>query len=350
MSTRNFSATSRPRARNRKSELAAALGPYRVVADALQARVAQGRHPFVRDVTLSNSTFGNRYVQLAAPHLGVHALGGGIGQGVAMAVGAALAASPAKTVALIGDGGAMVNLGELATVAETKADIVFVLMNDRGYGVIRNIQDAQYGGRRHYADLHTPDFAWTRASALPTHADAGLLPPDAGRPAVFGKGASGVAWAAASCRFDGNRAWAAETEARMRRYFPSLDDVPVTHHWAGPIDRSRTGLPLLGRLGGHAHILYGVGWSGKWGRPERSLADACWPTSPSAATTSGAAAALVDQPTNGLPPEPVRYLGARLVRAAVARKEQAEDAGLAPRPLDVRLAGLAPSSIKDASH
>jgi acetolactate synthase-1/2/3 large subunit len=44
------------------------------------------------------------------------------------------------------------------TVAETKASIVLVLMNDRGYGVIRNIQDAQFGGRRHYADLHTPDF------------------------------------------------------------------------------------------------------------------------------------------------------------------------------------------------
>jgi acetolactate synthase I/II/III large subunit len=138
--------------------LAAALGPYRIVADVLQTRVARGRHPFVRDVTLSNSTFGNRYVHLAAPHLGVHALGGGIGQGIAMAVGAALSGSPAKTVALVGDGGAMVNLGELATVAETKADIVFVLMNDRGYGVIRNIQDAQFGGRRHYADLHTPDF------------------------------------------------------------------------------------------------------------------------------------------------------------------------------------------------
>jgi len=25
--------------------------------------------------------------------------------------------------------------------------------------VIRNIQDAQYGGRRYYVDLHTPDFA-----------------------------------------------------------------------------------------------------------------------------------------------------------------------------------------------
>ena len=37
--------------------------------------------------------------------------------------------------------------------------MVIVLMNDKGYGVIRNIQDAQYGGRRCYADLHTPDYA-----------------------------------------------------------------------------------------------------------------------------------------------------------------------------------------------
>jgi acetolactate synthase-1/2/3 large subunit len=147
-----------------EARLAAALGPYRVVADALQAHVARGEHPFVRDVTLSNSTFGNRYVHLAAPHLGVHALGGGIGQGVAMAIGAALAGMPAKTVALVGDGGAMVNLGELATAVDTKANIVFVLMNDRGYGVIRNIQDAQFGGRRHYADLHTPDFSLLAAA------------------------------------------------------------------------------------------------------------------------------------------------------------------------------------------
>jgi acetolactate synthase I/II/III large subunit len=144
--------------RQSEAKLAAALGPYRRIADALRARVVQGQHPFVRDVTLANSTFGNRYVHLAAPHLGVHALGGGIGQGIAMAIGAALAAHPAKTIALVGDGGAMVNLGELATAAEAKAEIAFILMNDRGYGVIRNIQDAQFDGRRRYADLHTPDF------------------------------------------------------------------------------------------------------------------------------------------------------------------------------------------------
>jgi acetolactate synthase-1/2/3 large subunit len=149
-------------------KLAETLGPYRVVADALQSRVASGRHPFVRDVTLSNSTFGNRYVHLAAPHLGVHALGGGIGQGIAMAVGAATTEASAKTIALVGDGGAMVNLGELATAVDNQSDIVFVLMNDRGYGVIRNIQDAQFAGRRHYADLHTPDFGRIAAAlALP---------------------------------------------------------------------------------------------------------------------------------------------------------------------------------------
>jgi acetolactate synthase-1/2/3 large subunit len=147
-----------------EKKVAAALGPYRAVADALLDRVARGSHPFVRDVTLSNSTFGNRYVHLAAPHLGVHALGGGIGQGVAMAIGAALAGESGKTIALLGDGGTMVNLGELATAVDAKADIVFILMNDRGYGVIRNIQDAQFGGRRHYADLHTPDFGLLAAA------------------------------------------------------------------------------------------------------------------------------------------------------------------------------------------
>ena len=138
--------------------LRANLGPYQVVADALLERVPAGRHPWVRDVTISNSTFGNRYVQIAAPNLGVHALGGGIGQGIAMAIGASLAAAE-KTVALMGDGGAQLGIAELISAVEEKAPIAFVLMNDKAYGVIKNIQDAQYGGRHHYSALRTPDFA-----------------------------------------------------------------------------------------------------------------------------------------------------------------------------------------------
>ncbi len=143
------------------------LGPYAAVADAISARVQEGRRPWVRDVTISNSTFGNRYVKLAAPTLGVHALGGGIGQGIAMGIGAGLSGA-GKAITLVGDGAAQLSLGELATAVESGTEAVFVLMNDRGYGVIRNIQDAQYGGRQHYASILTPDFGLIcRAMSLP---------------------------------------------------------------------------------------------------------------------------------------------------------------------------------------
>ncbi len=131
-----------------EASLRKALGPYASLAETLSERVSKHSHPWVRDVTVSNSTFGNRYVRLAAPHLGVHALGGGIGQGIAMGIGAAMSNLPAKTITLLGDGGTQLMIGEFATAVESKANMVFILMNDRGYGVIRNIQDAQYGGRR----------------------------------------------------------------------------------------------------------------------------------------------------------------------------------------------------------
>jgi acetolactate synthase I/II/III large subunit len=145
--------------RRSEAALQAGLGPYGELADFLSEHMQRGQHPWVRDVTISNSTFGNRYVRIAGPHLGVHALGGGIGQGIAMGIGAALAGEKAKTVTLIGDGGAQLMIGELATAVEVGANTVFLLMNDRGYGVIRNIQDAQYGSRRVYADILTPDFS-----------------------------------------------------------------------------------------------------------------------------------------------------------------------------------------------
>lgn len=145
------------------------LGPYQVVADHLLGVVPEGAHPWVRDVTISNSTFGNRYVQIAAPPLGVHALGGGIGQGIAMAIGAAVASPGARTIALVGDGGAQLGLAELITAVDEALPITFVLMNDAAYGVIENIQDAQYGGRRYYSKLKTPDFGLLCQSIGMTH-------------------------------------------------------------------------------------------------------------------------------------------------------------------------------------
>ena len=143
---------------NAEGRLRDQLGVYRVIADALHERISTGSHPFVRDVTICNSTFGNRYVQIDKPHHGVHALGGGIGQGIAMGIGAGLVRDEAKAVVLVGDGGAQLGIAELITAVEEKANLVYVLMNDQAYGVIRNIQDAQYEGRHHYSALATPDF------------------------------------------------------------------------------------------------------------------------------------------------------------------------------------------------
>lgn len=157
------------RAARKQSEasLIDGLGPYVQLVDALQA--AAGRNfNWVRDVTVSNSTWGNRHLHIFDARAGVHALGGGIGQGLAMSIGAAVGAaetrSGKKTFCLSGDGGFILNLGELATAVQEKADVLFVLMNDQRYGVIRNIQDAHYGGRRCYTELHTPDYAQLTAS------------------------------------------------------------------------------------------------------------------------------------------------------------------------------------------
>lgn len=138
------------------------LGPYAALVDAVQAQAGRAFN-WVRDVTVSNSTWGNRELRIFDPRAGVHALGGGIGLGLAMAIGTSIGATVhatgRRTFLLAGDGGFVLNLGELACAVQEKADFTVVLMNDKSYGVIKNIQDAQYGGRRVYADLHTPDYA-----------------------------------------------------------------------------------------------------------------------------------------------------------------------------------------------
>ena len=58
----------------------------------------------------------------------------------------------------------MLSLGELMTAVDEKAPLVLILMNDQAYGVIQNIQDAQYEGRRHYSAPKTPDFKALAAS------------------------------------------------------------------------------------------------------------------------------------------------------------------------------------------
>lgn len=156
-----------------RKNLEEGLGPYAKLVKELQAQVGKNFN-WVRDVTVSNSTWGNRLLAISDSKAGVHALGGGIGQGLAMGIGASIAAACTakgrKTFTLAGDGGFILNLGELATAVQEKANMVIILMNDKGYGVIKNIQDAQYGGRRCYVELHTPDYTQLSQSIQLPHA------------------------------------------------------------------------------------------------------------------------------------------------------------------------------------
>src|SRR5207248_7444008 len=48
----------------------------------------------------------------------------------------------------------------------------------------------------------------------------------------------------------------------LRWLYPETAEVPITHAWSGPIDRSEPGLPFFGRLDGPGNVLYGLGFSG----------------------------------------------------------------------------------------
>jgi putative aminophosphonate oxidoreductase len=131
-------------------------------------------------------------------------------------------------------------------------------------------------------------------------------------------------------------------ERELRETYPSLAGVPVSTAWSGPVDRTASGLPFFSRLPGNPDVLAGFGFSGNGvgpsfvgGRILASLAlglDDEW-----------SRAGLVRELTEPFPPEPLRYLGGRAVRAAVARKEAAEDEGRRPDPLTSALARLTPS-------
>ena len=164
---------------------------------------------------------------------------------------------------------------------------------------------------------------------------------------AFGRGGGALAFGGRFA-FDSPGARAAEVEADMRRLVPASAGVPVTHAWGGAVDRSEDGLPFFGSLRGRAPIHYGAGFSGNGvapaltaGRVLASLAlgrDDEW---------SGCG--LVGGVPGRFPPEPVRFLGGSLVKAAVARKERREDRGAGVDPLTRRLAGLAPSGFFRAS-
>jgi len=131
--------------------------------------------------------------------------------------------------------------------------------------------------------------------------------------------------------------------ASIHRLYPELATVPIEAAWTGPIDRTVDGMPFFAELG-REDLICAAGFSGNGVGP-CVLAGRILASMVLRRDDEWGRCGLVRPVPGGLPPEPLRSIGGRLVRRAVARKEAAEDAGRPPSRLDLRLAALAPAGL-----
>lgn len=119
----------------------------------------------------------------------------------------------------------------------------------------------------------------------------------------------------------------------FRRTFPMLDDVRLEDAWGGPIDIAPDHLPAFGTLPGR-RVHWGHGFSGT----------GVGPTWLGGRILAAMAQGRLDDPVTRLglarphwrrfPPEPFRFLGARVIREAIVAAEQRDDLGwYVPPPL-----------------
>jgi thiamine pyrophosphate-dependent acetolactate synthase large subunit-like protein len=80
-----------------------------------------------------------------------------LGYGVPAAIGARVAQPDRPVVAVVGDGGFLYSVNELATAVKYALPVVFLVVNDERYGAIKYLQEAIFG-RWGEADLTNPDF------------------------------------------------------------------------------------------------------------------------------------------------------------------------------------------------
>lgn len=131
--------------------------PFGVVATALDDLTAGELTVVVDSGTFTSWIY--RYLRFGAHGRLVGIGSSAMGFAMGASVSAALRADGVPTVAVVGDGGLLMNCGELATAVRRQARIVFVVANNGSYGTIRLHQEQHYPGRTIGTGLTNPDFA-----------------------------------------------------------------------------------------------------------------------------------------------------------------------------------------------
>jgi acetolactate synthase-1/2/3 large subunit len=130
------------------------------------------------------------------PHDVLTLTGGAIGQGLPVAVGAAIAAPHRPVIALQADGSALYTISALWTMAREQLDVTVVILNNRAYAILQlelNRVGASAGGPKAQSllDLSNPDIDFvaiaegfgvpakraTTAEELATHFSAAIAEP-----------------------------------------------------------------------------------------------------------------------------------------------------------------------------
>lgn len=160
---------------------------------------------------------------------------------------------------------------------------------------------------------------------------------------AFGAGVGAAGYGGAIGRsFEADRGAVSRAVASMRHLFPSLSEVRVDDAWGGPIDISSDRLPAVGSLHrGRVHFAHG--YSGNGVGPSR-LAGRILAAIVSGSDDPVTRLAIVGARARRFPPEPFRYVGARMIREALVRKDEAEDLGRRPGRV-VRLVARIPKLL-----
>jgi glycine/D-amino acid oxidase-like deaminating enzyme len=155
---------------------------------------------------------------------------------------------------------------------------------------------------------------------------------------AFGWGGGRVVYGARLCgHAEVDAGLAAQVAAHLVRFFPQLSDRRIEHAWGGPIDVSPTHTPIIGSLDGRVH--YAFGFTGNGVGPSRMVGH----------VLSSLALDHRDEYTRlpivepaqvKVPPEPFRYVGGKVIREALLRKERAEELDLEPSRLSKLISGI----------
>ncbi|YBV95495.1 FAD-binding oxidoreductase [Phyllobacteriaceae bacterium JZ32] len=165
---------------------------------------------------------------------------------------------------------------------------------------------------------------------------------------IFGRGSGNIAFRdefGASFNRSPERGF--DNKRELHRVYPSLRGISVDYDWAGPIDCMAEHVPVFDHLRDHPNIFYAMGFNGT-GIAQTPVAGRILASLVLERQDRWSVSGLVGlNRRKALPPEPFRYLGAKLVRRAVRRKNDLEIQNKRADRLTEFIAGFMPGNSSE---